>query len=66
MQDWTLWNGGECPVKPDDIVYVRLRGEGPEMDNIIMNSPYKADEWDWSHNGSSMDIVSFKRDHEDA
>jgi len=47
-----LWNGGECPVGLDEMVWV-LYGD---MDNNISS----AGDYYWSHNGESGDIIAYR------
>lgn len=47
-----LWNGGECPVGLDEMVWV-LYGD---MGNNISS----AGDYYWSHNGESGDIIAYR------
>jgi len=49
---WYGWNGGECPVHPDTIVYYMLRNgtAGKEFTRNI----------NWTRDDCSVDIVAFR------
>lgn len=62
---WIKWDGGECPVEPDTLVAVILRGGTVCGDKF----PLTALHWDdcdsdepssWLHAGAADDIVAYK------
>lgn len=54
MSEWIQWNGGECPVDPDTMVAVKVRGSSSEWPNEICGNLY------WDHNGSGGDILAYR------
>jgi len=53
MSEWREWNGGECPVAGDVIVQTRW-ANGKE------SAAFFAAEWNWGHDGSSVDIIAYR------
>lgn len=49
---WITWDGGDCPVKPEQIVQVRLRC-GAEREGL-------AGLYAWGHDGRAFDIISYR------
>lgn len=47
-----LWNGGICPVGPDDLVWVLYE----DMDDSID----AARRYYWSHKGEPVDIIAYR------
>lgn len=52
MSEWKAWNGGECPVKPDDYVNIQTR-TGNKQEKVLASSLV------WDKTGSSYDIVYY-------
>ena len=50
---WIEWNGGECPVRPDTKVSIRLRGSYKYTSTPACN-------WYWGHDGDNADIIAYK------
>ena len=51
LNHWYGWNGGECPVHPETVVEIGTGSEQLED---------RADEFSWSHDGDSGDIIAFR------
>lgn len=49
---WIRWDGGECPVNPDQKVRVMFR-KGEDDEDIAWN-------FSWFHDGDKADIVAYK------
>ncbi len=50
---WHGWNGGECPVNPEDVVDVAYNITEPDLN--VFASLRK-----WQHFGGDADIVAFR------
>lgn len=50
-QDWTPWNGGECPVPPP-VVHVIYRNGDQFLGSV--------EAFDWSHEGDDDDIIAYR------
>ena len=50
---WIKWDGGECPVPPNILVELKLRG------GVILTER-RADYYDWNHNDDGFDIVEYR------
>ena len=58
---WHVWNGGECPVHPEVITDVQIRGQTREEAEAECGvDAYPADLWSWYHLGQDSDIVAFR------
>lgn len=57
MNGWQTWRGGKCPVEPDTIIEVKLRGD---PDYAWM--PDSAEGLRWCHDGTlgAGDIIAFR------
>ena len=51
---WIPWDGGECPVMPDNAYRVKWR-DG-EISSVSLN----IGSWLWNHDGGPADIVAYK------
>lgn len=50
---WIAWNGGECPVDPEQVVeYKRRNSDGPW--------PRQAGVLKWNHTGDIPDIIAYR------
>jgi len=52
VKPWEEWHGDEKPVKSHDLVEVRFRNEGTEID--FANGFY------WNHYGDGDDIIAYR------
>lgn len=52
---WITWNGGKCPVEPETVVEVEVRG-GTQLE------PIRAGDlrWDWPNGGFPAEIVAYR------
>ncbi len=57
LDTWYGWDGGECPVHPEDKVDVLLRSEVTGNHEVSIAD---AEDWVWDHDGSSEDILAFR------
>lgn len=52
---WHDWAGGDCQVPKGTLVQARLRA-----DIGWSGKTHPAEDWDWSHEGSTSDITRFR------
>lgn len=63
QNDWIEWGGGDCPVEPDTIVCIRVRGG--EETPARWNTPASTWNWRWtderfSEEYRSGDIIAYR------
>lgn len=51
---WIPWSGGDCPVYKHALVDVKFRS------GKIGDTPEMAEDWSWSHENLTGDIVAYK------
>lgn len=56
---WIPWEGGECPVSPDTLVYALLQGEVQFTGYLEDTAPSPARTLRWDHIGKLGDIVAY-------
>jgi hypothetical protein len=61
-ENWTRWDGGECPVDPETTVIVRYRADGADFDFDSFRQ-FKASQVLWGHyrTAPETDIVAYRR-----
>lgn len=52
---WTPWNGGECPLKDDEVVKLEVEFRNGHIETEDLPSPYS-----WSHTGYGGDIIAYR------
>jgi len=51
---WIPWNGGECPIDPDCLVYYKMRNNDSEC------RPVKAKSLKWDHDEAPYDLTAYR------
>ncbi len=52
--EWIEWNGGECPVPPNQLVDIRFGGRWADR---LRQDPLN---WVWEHNAAPLDIIAYR------
>lgn len=55
---WKIWNGGECPVAPETMVQVQLRGWTRPVAEAQMIDAADAYGWNWADEAD--DIIAYR------
>lgn len=50
---WTPWNGGECPINRDCLVWLRFR------QGWRTKEPVRAGNYIWRHRGWDFDVTAY-------
>lgn len=58
---WTDWNGGDCPIGPDEVFQVKFRDSGMGRIRIPGHNDYiKPKMFSWKNNGLGIDVCSYR------